>query len=172
MSKLDIPIGAQKRMKRLMDYINTSDTITLNRIYKDVDAFQNKCVVPVASCSKGCCACCHVPVEVTRIEAQFIAKSAHIPMNDLTSNKTREPDGTPCPLLKNGICSVYEYRPLACRVFASFDNPLNCLDGKKAHVINTVASYAPIEYIAGMLAFVSREENEQAFYADIREWFS
>jgi Fe-S-cluster containining protein len=91
------------------------------------------------ACRKGCSYCCHLAVETTVPEAMAIA--AYIGANfsaeekeqlsrrveeflrttDGMSRKERLPLRTPCPLLRDGECSVYEARPIACRNWHSFD---------------------------------------------------
>lgn len=88
-----------------------------------------------AACSKGCWFCCHTIIVVTAPEAFYLADfldRTRAP-EELEATKTavRESDvrtrgkrgderwgsGPPCPLLNqaDGVCSVYEGRPLACR---------------------------------------------------------
>ena len=39
--------------------------------------------------------------------------------------------GRPCPLLdKNGSCSIYDIRPITCRVYVSFSDPTYCRPGR------------------------------------------
>ncbi|HEQ3599484.1 TPA: YkgJ family cysteine cluster protein [Vibrio harveyi] len=167
---LDIPIGIQRRFKRLMDDLDGSKDVELSRIYKDVDFYYSKAVAPYAACKKGCSFCCYVPVEVTQVEARYIASETGANLIELTENKTKTRDGSPCPFLKNGVFSIYRVRPLACRVFASLDSADNCADGNKHHWINNIDSYPPTKMIGKLLVYASIEM-DGATYADIREWF-
>lgn len=94
---------------------------------------QAKLEVAVA-CRKGCNYCCYHPVDVTFPEALVIVRTLQ-----QRSPEEVEPvkqrcrdyiarsnpglmildDVQPCPLLVEGLCSVYEQRPLACRGFFS-----------------------------------------------------
>jgi Fe-S-cluster containining protein len=90
------------------------------------------------SCSAGCFHCCKEPAYVSNFEAREVVRhirSENMPevilstkewaqkfesRPDLTAE--REPHVTPwrsadlwCPLLKDGKCSVYAHRPIACR---------------------------------------------------------
>lgn len=89
------------------------------------------------TCSKGCAACCEELLHVTELEARLIVESlTDAEREDLRKRVTlwlerignrlddeeRDPDGLeyrswriPCPVLKNGVCSAYENRPLRCR---------------------------------------------------------
>jgi uncharacterized protein len=101
------------------------------------------------ACGAGCAFCCtmfevHVlPIEVLRI-ADFVAKNfSEEDLVDLikqirrtTAKKADAPepkDGGEerfsCPLLKGGLCSVYEIRPMTCRGFNSYDAE-NCRLGQ------------------------------------------
>lgn len=105
------------------------------------------------SCKKGCSACCSRIVAATRLEvlgmiefiessgmatdelkkrvgehsssiADFInRKSEAAPNDELWFSKKN-----PCPFLHDGSCSVYEARPLSCRIYHSTDDPLKCID--------------------------------------------
>lgn len=92
--------------------------------------------VPIA-CGKGCSHCCNVWVSVTAPEALFIAKRLIVAENSVTSNvreahlatkdfshSERPNHPTPCPLLRNNLCSIYENRPLFCRLAASGDSEI------------------------------------------------
>ncbi len=103
-----------------------------------------------AECKKGCAFCCHQPVFAISHEmlylkdyiTQKIAPDKQKGFIDrsrekslLTLNKTMEEQqriSHPCPFLENASCSVYEARPMACRIYLSssvnsckkdFDNP-------------------------------------------------
>ena len=88
-----------------------------------------------AACSKGCWYCCHTIIVLTAPEAFYLAdhiertrdaeglaalKEKVRAADTVTSGQpgdVRWGKGPPCPLLdtKEGACSVYEGRPLACR---------------------------------------------------------
>jgi Fe-S-cluster containining protein len=53
-------------------------------------------------CPKGCADCCGM-VPFSRYEASRVPQ--------------RVAKGTTCPYLENGRCSVYESRPILCRIF-------------------------------------------------------
>ena len=87
------------------------------------------------TCSKGCAACCEELLHVSELETRLLVESlTEAEKADLRQRVAkwlaqigkrldeREPDGLeyrswriPCPMLKNGVCSVYEDRPLRCR---------------------------------------------------------
>jgi hypothetical protein len=77
------------------------------------------------ACRRGCSHCCHIAVLLTVEEAQVIGRRigrppAHAPP------RTDADDfdygyHSPCTFLVDGECSIYENRPLACRVHYSLD---------------------------------------------------
>lgn len=91
--------------------------------------------VPVA-CGKGCSHCCYVWVSVSAPEVLFIAKrlrrrpdaqairdkvvAAHLSTKDF-GFEVRDEHPSPCPLLVNNLCSIYDIRPKACRLAPSGD---------------------------------------------------
>jgi Fe-S-cluster containining protein len=144
-----------------------------------------------APCQKGCDSCCHVPVLISRAEAEGLAavskrKLRSSPVGAIRldeqlaqsmsgegrsaeiENSWRHHVGTPCPFLAEGACSVWEARPLACRYYYSLDKDnLLCKlieDGHSVEVpkLNTVANTAVSMLIEGL--------NQEA--ADIRDWFA
>ncbi len=165
------PVGTRKRMLRLIDELNSGEKdISLQRIYKDVDHFYNACIKPVAICQQGCSHCCYVPVEVTQLEARYIAQETNIPMIELQEIKTRAPTKESCPFLRDNQCSIYQYRPLACRMFAALDDVKYCIAGNIPHVIVNTQSTNITEHLMGLFTHVSLSM-KGAPYADIREWF-
>lgn len=88
-------------------------------------------------CKKGCDFCCHQPVYALDYELQFLnsfIKQNFSEQKKITiqsqANKNRKKlsklsdeeilnSKQPCPLLKDGSCSVYEARPMACRIYLS-----------------------------------------------------
>ena len=87
----------------------------------------------MVACRAGCDACCHVPVGVQAHEVLIAAHyvQTHFSPSDLEaliaraaahretfagrSNFDRTALKTPCVLLREGNCSIYEARPEACR---------------------------------------------------------
>lgn len=78
-------------------------------------------------CGKGCSKCCHQNFRITGIDAEVIA--VHInsltdeEINILTSKayeylQSKENLPKPCPALSlDGVCTIYEARPVVCRRF-------------------------------------------------------
>lgn len=105
----------------------------LSDFQKDVSA-RNKVVF---ACRRGCSYCCHLRVEIrpheafvlahhiqTRLGAQQGARIAARLEQTLARIEALTPEqhiraGIPCALLEDGVCTVYEARPAACRKYHS-----------------------------------------------------
>jgi len=95
----------------------------------DVSARTDRDAAPLA-CRKGCAYCCYAAVMITAPEAfrlaravrtdkatPFLARAAATAGMSAAQRFGRK---LPCPLLKDGLCTVYAARPLSCRRVASF----------------------------------------------------
>lgn len=94
----------------------------------------------VSACRTGCSHCCHIPVTISRVEAQLLSRASGkpvspptrslrltdhpAPLESLATMERRLYDGplTPCPFLRDGRCSVYASRPMACRTLLNLDD--------------------------------------------------
>ena len=94
----------------------------------------------VAACRKGCSHCCNTPVTISGIEADLIGRHAGIAparpaqsvrLQDFENLEDAMPalaaisgqvDPSPCPFLRDGACSVYDVRPMACRLLVNLDD--------------------------------------------------
>lgn len=139
--------------------------------YSAIDVF-NEFVSTFTVCGKGCSACCNYDVQVSRLEAEYIAVNCelNIDTGDVSSVNVRKP----CTFLgKDGICAVYEFRPLNCRTFHTIDDPKYCATPLVRHQIYGSASsnYGNDIYkqIADWIREVNRSMNLP--YRDIRDWF-
>jgi len=106
------------------------------------------------TCKKGCSHCCSRIVVASRLEALALAEyieahsgeefntlidhintHAETQKNFIDERSEKQDEDAiwfnkqiPCPLLKDGICSMYEGRPLSCRIHNSLDDPEKCLE--------------------------------------------
>jgi Fe-S-cluster containining protein len=83
-------------------------------------------VAPRAACRKGCSHCCHISVLMPMQEAELIGKRIGVKPVKITGITGRDDIKSgydnPCPFLKNGACSIYDSRPLACRQHFNMDS--------------------------------------------------
>jgi hypothetical protein len=83
------------------------------------------------ACTAGCAFCCHLHVDVTALEALAIAAALSDSQRQAVTETAPRVRGLsvdarraariPCALLAEGVCSVYETRPAACRALYSTD---------------------------------------------------
>lgn len=143
-----------------------------------------------SACKKGCDHCCHIPVSLSRSEATHLAavsekRMATAPvgavrvaseLEQLRSGETPygvDPQrwshhvGQPCPFLRDGECTVWDARPLACRYYYTMD-----ADNLLCRLISDKTGVEVPQF--NMLAFIAMSWsvlglNQEA--ADIRDWF-
>lgn len=91
------------------------------------------------ACGKNCSECCKMAVAITDSEAELLIHGAkqnkvRIDLERLKAQKsfnlgdwhTLHKDRRHCVFLKNNQCSVYDYRPHACRYHFKLDNAKEC----------------------------------------------
>lgn len=83
-------------------------------------------VTPHAACRKGCAHCCFIPVLVSSMEADVIGEAIGVrPATPaLVDELPAEAYGLkqPCTFLnEDEKCSIYEHRPMACRLLLNLD---------------------------------------------------
>ena len=89
-------------------------------------------VRPFSACKAGCSFCCNIAATITETEAQMISKATGIKhkvraggIDEIESRNKWT--GVPCTFLKAGKCSIYEVRPMACRLHVNMaDTPFYC----------------------------------------------
>jgi uncharacterized protein len=125
------------------------------------------------ACKRGCSHCCHIAVATTPAEAEVIGKRiGREPRKDVVLRDNI--DGFdfgyhhPCTFLKDGQCSIYVNRPLACRIQVSLEaDAVPC----ELHPpeTTTVRYINPMKYNYALLQIIGIEKREAI--ADIREFF-
>jgi Fe-S-cluster containining protein len=89
------------------------------------------------ACHKGCHWCCHQAVYANSYELHYLSEKIKSQFSNekiagclevaeakhaVTSQMSEEEVAgykSPCPLLENGACSIYDARPMACRIYLS-----------------------------------------------------
>ncbi len=146
---------------KLVEVLNTAD-----KIFDYAGKF--------AACARGCGHCCHVSVPITEFEAHYMGDKLGIKPLEVTQSK--RPDlknfgsSTPCPFLKEGECSIYEVRPLTCRMHMNFDvDNYWCLheNWQKPEAEIPRPTIEPLEQAYHQLM----SQTKQQIVADIRDFF-
>lgn len=102
---------------------NSSAKSKLSKVYRLQDE-ASSIAAPFVACRRGCSACCRMNVSVTSIEAERLSDITGRQARKLTrpvQHHLEKFSGVDCPFLVDESCSVYEYRPFACRAHLSFD---------------------------------------------------
>lgn len=78
----------------------------MNQLYAHVSKY--------TPCKKGCSDCCYYSVTVSEVEISHIEKNTNTKRNKAFLPKANF-HGSACPFLRQGGCSIYEFRPFVCR---------------------------------------------------------
>lgn len=127
-------------------------------------------VEATAACQRGCAHCCHIPVMILAGEAEVLAQASGRTMTQLPIRNPRTIDreahmGEACPFLEENTCSVYEVRPLACRLHHNIGFYSSVCDVSVKNVVPMINSFRWFE-----LGFAYLSGNKEAV-GDIRDFF-
>lgn len=115
---------ARRSVAPLMEFVIANMTASMDR-FSDARV----------ACGRGCYFCCHIWVDATPAELFHLGNSlvgerraaalqalhAALEKTGGLSAQQRERVVSPCPMLVEKACSVYQARPLACRALAALD---------------------------------------------------
>lgn len=121
-----LPVKArhQERLNRFL----SADIKLDSKIYALWEAVDEigAIAAPHSACRRGCSHCCHIPVLVPEQEAALIGKRIGVKPAKVKGIKrgeeVRAGYDNPCTFLKDGACSIYASRPLACRQQFNMDS--------------------------------------------------
>jgi Fe-S-cluster containining protein len=117
------------------------------------------------SCGKGCHVCCRQNVTVWEGEAAVIAEyckehGINIPKGYLEEQlkygwkEVASSEVAWCTFLKDGLCSIYPVRPLACRKYLVVSHPEKC----------DVVKFPPPNNLVAVAIYAMPEIEASAFY--------
>lgn len=177
----------EKSQREMIEYVeslngqkvNTSEWVA--KTHELVDRYMTE-IRDYAVCRKGCAHCCFLPVGVAMFEAAYIEEKTGRKFNrkapemfDIHPNKHNT---TACPFLdkETALCSIYEYRPMACRMFATVDDYHFCEDNKTLHQIVTTESSQAFQYSTSMMIMAIKQTQPKhgkrlAAMSELRKWF-
>lgn len=146
---------------------NKSKYTQLKKLYEYIDEV-GKDYSQKSICKKGCSYCCKIPVLMSRFEADYIVKNTKY---DISINLKEVDKKSACPFLNenNDSCEIYEYRPLACRTFFTYDDSLYCKEGNISHMVQTLDNY-PSDVLKILFEFLISEKSSRSI-EDIRNYF-
>lgn len=167
-----IPIELVAAFRQLVETRLNIDRLSplqcLEAIYAYLNQY-NRFVATFSVCQKGCSACCHIDVAVTRLEADYITKKTGRTFSRGTNITTEH--RRPCPFLQldTGACSIYDARPFNCRTFHTLDDPKYC-STEESHQVYGVSTLGYSSRIYYQLAeWLQAQQHNHS--RDIRDWF-
>ncbi len=177
-------LQGDKAASRLVDAARSASTVGKRVLWLQRAASTwGRAVAEVSACRLGCSHCCHIPVTVSRTEAELIGRAtgrrlkvprALVRASDVEDGAAKQDaerilreghEGVPCVFLANGSCGIYEHRPFACRVLFNLDDdPMLCevVPGRPAEVPYADATFLRVLYA------ISQPNAE---LADLRDFF-
>lgn len=170
-----VPEELMAGMKELVDTRINAPGFTLfeklEAVYAYLDRY-NAFVATFTVCEKGCNHCCRVDVNVSRLEAEYIAVTKGAVL-DGGETRTGGHEGA-CPFLaSDGACSVYSARPFNCRTLHTLDDPKYCASGDVPHQLYGASGFGyQVPVYTALAAWLQRGHDQRgAPYRDIRDWF-
>ncbi len=132
-------------------------------------------VKSVSTCKRGCSHCCmQSSIMIDEADAKLLAQVTGRQMDVPDYEKSVSFRGVPCVFLdtSSNNCSVYEHRPMICRISTSIDDPIKCKTEEFRQMLSTDGMFTQIVRIVG-------PENKVAYFAsrgdlppaDIRQFF-
>jgi len=104
---------------------------------------QKKGGVPV-TCKANCSNCCHVKVSVFEEEVQnILSLGVYIDLDKLEKQNTDWPNSDhTCVFIKDGNCSIHDYKPLSCVSHIVNTPSDNCKEGsgKPINMVRSITS--------------------------------
>lgn len=127
----------------------------LDALYDKVQVHSDRVMDAYAGkfkCRKGCSDCCSSDRSVSAVEYANAARVlAELPEKKRTRLQAQKPSKKRCSMLLDGVCSIYEARPLICR---SHGLPLVLERSKGRQMVDV----CPLNFTDGSLAKVPPED--------------
>ena len=104
----------------------------LGELYRCMDKVFDFCG-KYTPCKQGCSHCCYYKIDVSELEVAYIEKHTGV-MRESHVEVIFGTHGMPCPFLRGTECSIYKFRPYACRKHVTVDatdywcHPRRCSD--------------------------------------------
>jgi Fe-S-cluster containining protein len=178
--------GIQRKGLIVQAARSTTNAKRMFWLRREADLVSNA-AMPLSACKSGCSSCCHIGVMMLGSEARLIGQeigrrpATPPPGKYVTTSLDQDEDqfanarealaseftGVPCTFLDAaGKCSIYEQRPLACRLQLNMDS-----DDLLCRLVPGAA--VPVPYLNvsdSKLAYVALQ-GEHNTMADIRHFF-
>jgi len=153
----------------------------LEKIYAFITFHNTKLFQSKSVCAAGCSHCCRINVDMTEIEASYIAEKTNYQVKENIESLSSERIDTKdeyCPFLNQEThsCTIYEFRPAVCRMYNVFESAELCRTKEQQYQI-TLTTSPLIQDLYIKECIVNLSENRElqksrAGLRDIRQWFN
>ncbi len=125
-----LSVARHDTFEALAEAIEFDDTLPDDALDALVEAVAAP-IVAAIDC-KQCGNCCRsLDVCLVPADLEPLSQALHIPLSEVKTHYVDRAAGKaqgewalmpahPCPLLRGNLCSIYEHRPLACRLYPQF----------------------------------------------------
>jgi len=164
-----------RRMKSIMrkhDAGKIDELTALGSLYKIAD-LHNVPIGRMLSCQEGCSYCCVAPVDLSAIEARYIAGKAGVAQLENPRHVERQSCYSRCPFLnEDNECEVYPWRPFNCRTLHAFGTPEQCnpLNNEQQVYFGSVAYGYGSSFLSAVSSNIKRLNHSETVL-DIRCFF-
>jgi len=162
----------EREVNKTIEYLETSSDDQTNKLIKSIKLIPkiNKPLSPLFSCKKGCSTCCeYSEIGISIIEAEYINKNIKHSFSFQRYPSISKEHNNPCPFLINNQCSIYDFRPLVCRTYHVFTDPINCKPGGLSFQYGSATNNPPFSHC--FLSFIVNYFRQDNIVADIRDFF-
>lgn len=169
----DVPVSYIGKVNDLLEFLNSGHELArkIDAVYRLLDEIA-PFVASFASCSKGCAHCCHVDVQMTTLEAEYINIKTGITHNIIQGTTTG--NNSACPFLTPaGECGIYAMRPILCRTYHALGDPAFCATGDAERIeYGSVANNYGNNFYATFVGWMrSQNDHLGGELKDIRNFF-
>lgn len=145
--------SAQKSTDELRDALRSSAPIHI--VASLANAVAEVIVAPVVaitSCQKSCAHCCRqTSIMIDEADAFLLAKMSGRAIADTSVGKRANWKGVACAFLDpiSQTCTMYEHRPMACRLSYSVDRPEKCETEELRQMVVLEDAYLQLAQLVG-----------------------
>ena len=138
----------------------------------------NEALAPRTACRAGCGHCCSMTTMIYEHEAVLLAQVSGRPMrpvqfrsHDVAIDQARGHFGTACPFLVDSRCSVYEVRPLVCRLHHSLNDDAAACNVEVTPDERMLVAHYDVDVIEIPYHALIREQGRPEPWGAIQEFF-
>jgi Fe-S-cluster containining protein len=139
----------------------------------------NQAIKPYLPCKAGCHHCCHMVTMIFEHEAKAMSAASGRPYQRprarppmITLTEANRFNGSACPFLEDGSCSIYEARPLICRIHHSLEASGDaCALPKGGELVGQSVERIDPDHFEVPYVEMSRQHSKNEPWGAIQEFF-